>query len=120
MIYLSSPYSHHQPSVREDRFHAACQAAAYLMRAGHVVFSPVVHTHPIAEFGLPIEWAFWERQDRHFLERCDEVVVLTLDGWDESVGVHAEVQIARELGKPVRYLAPEGLTLVRAGKENEL
>ena len=29
-----------------------------------------------------------------------------LPGWCESVGVQAEIQIARELGKPVRYLAP--------------
>ena len=30
-----------------------------------------------------------------------------LPGWCESVGVQAEIRIARELGKPVRYLAPE-------------
>ncbi|MCP4786571.1 MAG: DUF1937 family protein [Fuerstiella sp.] len=39
--------------------------------------------------------------------RCDEVVVLTLDGWRNSEGVQAEVRIAAELGKPVRYLEPE-------------
>jgi hypothetical protein len=52
-------------------------------------------------------WSFWEQYDRKFLERCDEVVVLMLDGWEESVGVQAEIRIAGELGKPVRYLAPE-------------
>ncbi len=120
MIYLASPYSHPDINVREERFCAACQAAAHLMWEGHLVFSPVAHTHPIAEFGLPTEWSFWERQDRALLERCDDVIVLTLDGWDESVGVLAEVQIAKELGKPVRYLATERLTLARAAKENEL
>ena len=120
MVYLASPYSHPDANVRKRRFRAACQAAAHLMREGHLVFSPVAHTHPIAEFGLPTEWAFWERQDRSLLERCDEVIVLTLDGWDESVGVLSEIQIARELGNPVRYLAPERLTLARAAKENEL
>ena len=120
MVYLASPYSHPDLNVREERFRAACQAAADLMREGHLVFSPVAHTHPIAQFGLPAEWAFWESQDRHFLERCDEAVVLTLDGWEDSAGVLAEIQIAKELDKPVRYLAPEGLTLARAAKENEL
>ena len=36
------------------------------------------------------------------------MVVLMLDGWRESVGVAAEIRIAGELGKPVRYLAPDG------------
>ncbi len=35
MIYLASPDSHPDPDVREQRFQAACAAAAALMRAGH-------------------------------------------------------------------------------------
>jgi nucleoside 2-deoxyribosyltransferase len=107
MIYLASPYSHPDPSVRERRFRAACRAAVALLHAGRVVFSPIAHSHPLAQHGLPGSWQFWERYDRAFLERCEEVVVLMLDGWQESVGVQAEIRIARELGKPVRYLAPE-------------
>ena len=42
--------------------------------------------------------------DRRFLEACDEVVVLLLDGWRESIGVKAEIEIVRELGKPVSFL----------------
>jgi nucleoside 2-deoxyribosyltransferase len=107
IIYLASPYSHPDPAVREQRFHAACRAAVALLHAGRVVFSPIAHSHPLAQHGLPGNWQFWERYDRAFLERCDEVVVLMLDGWEESVGVQAEIRIAQELGKPVRYLAPE-------------
>jgi len=107
MIYLASPYSHPDPTVREQRFRAACRAAAALLRAGQPVFSPIAYSHWTAEHGLPCTWSFWEPLDRWFLERCDEVVVLMLDGWETSVGVQAEIRIARELGKPVRYLAPE-------------
>lgn len=111
MIYLASPYSHPDPAVREQRFRAACQAAVALLHAGRVVFSPIAHSHPLAQHGLPGNWHFWERYDRAFLERCDEVLVLMLDGWEESVGVQAEIRIARELGKPVRYLAPDLATV---------
>jgi nucleoside 2-deoxyribosyltransferase len=110
MIYLASPYSHPDPAVREQRFRAACRAMATLLRTGHVVFSAIVHSHPLVEHGLPADWKFWECIDRQHLERCDEVVVLMLDGWRESTGVRAEVRIARELGKPVRYVAPEDAT----------
>ncbi len=44
--------------------------------------------------------------ERH-LEVCDKVVVLMIDGWKESVGVQAEIAIARELGKPVSFLTPD-------------
>ena len=107
MIYLASPYSHPDPAVREQRFRAACRATAAQLRAGAVVFSPIVHSHPLVEFGLPTAWSAWERIDRVYLERCDEVVVLMLDGWEESAGVRAEVGIARGLGKAVRFLATE-------------
>jgi hypothetical protein len=55
---------------------------------------------------LASAWSFWQQIDREHLRRCDEVVVLMLDGWDRSVGVREEVCIARELGKPVRFLDP--------------
>jgi hypothetical protein len=53
MIYLASPYSHPDPAVREARFREACRAAAKLMRLGQPAFSPIVHGHPIAVYGLP-------------------------------------------------------------------
>ena len=121
MIYLASPYSHPDPVVRHARFRAACRAAASLLRAGHAVFSPIAHSHPLVEHGLPTQWGFWERFGREHLERCDEVVVLMLDGWRESVGVQAEVRIAVELGKPVWYtargVAASSPTLARVGPE---
>lgn len=108
MIYLATPYSHPEPSVREQRFRAVCQAAARLMQNGEVVFSPIAHGHPIAAYGLPTDWRFGERFDREQLARCDDVVVLMLDGWEESKGVQAEIRIAGKLRKPVRYLMPDG------------
>lgn len=106
MIYLVSPYSSPDPTVREQRFHAACGATAQLLRLGHITFSPVVHGHPLAIFGLPTDWSYWKPFARAMIRLSDEVVVLTLDGWRKSVGVAAEIEIAGEFGTPVRYLAP--------------
>src|SRR5262245_52054120 len=106
MIYLASPYSHPDAAVREQRFQAACAATARLLLDGHRVYSPVVHGHPLVRFGLSADWSFWERFDRPHLQTCDEVVVLTLDGWRESVGLQAELRHAGVLGKKVRYVEP--------------
>ncbi len=103
VIYLASPYSDIDPDVREERYQAACRKAAALMREGGLVFSPIVHSHPLTFHGLPGDWGYWEQYDRRQLEHCDEVVVLALPGWKESKGVQAEIAIAKDLGKPVRY-----------------
>jgi nucleoside 2-deoxyribosyltransferase len=104
-IYLACPYSHQDARVRAARFDAANRAAGRLMEAGHVVFSPISMTHPIAEVcELPRGWSFWERQDRAFLEWCDEVHVLRLPGWVQSAGVQAEILMAMGLGKKVVFV----------------
>jgi hypothetical protein len=107
MIYLASPYSHPDPLVRQARFDAACLAVSRLIHAGQSVFSPIVHGHPQVRFGLPTEWAFWQRFDQEYLRRCDEVLVLQIEGWRESVGVRAEIALASALGKRVEYLEPK-------------
>lgn len=106
LVYLASPYSHPDATVREQRFQAAACAAASLMRDGTFVYSPIAHTHPIALHGLPLGWDFWEQYDRAILARCTSVVVLQLDDWNKSKGVAAEIAIANELGLPVLFMKP--------------
>ena len=108
LLYLCSPYSNPDPSVRQARFDAACRAAADLIREGKIIFSPVAHSHALCQYDLPLDWEFWQQLDRRFLEACDEVVVLILDGWRESVGIQAEMAIAHALGKPVSFLSVGG------------
>jgi Domain of unknown function (DUF1937) len=121
VIYLASPYSHPDPAVRETRFRAACRAAAALIRAGSIVYAPVVHGHPLVRYGLPTDWSFWQPSARAFIKRCDELVVLPLPGWESSEGIKAEIANAAELGKPVRRLESTlghvGVTLAHVGPE---
>lgn len=107
LVYLACPYSHPDRAVRVARFESANHAAGELMRAGHHVYSPTSHTHPIAEAGdLPLGWNFWEQHDRIFISMSHKIVVVTADGWRESKGVTAEIAMAEEFGIPVEYMAP--------------
>lgn len=108
LIYLACPYSHPERAVRIARFDAANLAAAKLMREGHYVFSPISHTHPIAEAGgLPLGWDFWEGFDRAYIGHSHKLIVLMLGGWTQSKGVMAEIAIADSMNIPVEYLALE-------------
>ena len=107
MIYLACPYSHEDEAVRIERFNAVNVVAAQLMRKGLHIFSPISHTHPIAMAGgLPKGWDFWNAYDRVMINACEKVMVLKIDGWEESVGVAAEIAIARELGMRVEFVEP--------------
>ena len=105
--YLACPYSHPYAEIREQRFEAVNKVAAKLMKEGRIIFSPISHTHPIAQYGLPKEWEFWRKYDRRFISLCEKVVVLMLGGWKESVGVQAEIKLAKLLGKPIEYMEVE-------------
>ena len=122
LIYLASPYSSPDEGVCEERFIKACHAAGELMREGIFVYSPIAHTHPIAKFteGLPTGWDFWEKYDEAMISRCAEVWVLTLPGWSESVGVRAEIEIARRLRIPVRFVESAAAAIAAEREEAEV
>lgn len=105
LTYLACPYSHESRRLRQERFEAANLAAGYLMRAGHVVFSPISHTHPIVEAcDLPKGWDYWREFDEAYLQCAGKLVVLTISGWQHSIGVSAEIAIAREIGLSIYKL----------------
>ena len=105
MIYLASPYAHVDPAVRQRRFEDACRAAAAILRSGRNVFSPIAHSHCIEVHSEGVGAAFdWLTYDLWFLERCDCLWVLTLDGWEESKGVAQEIKWVKQLGLAVRHV----------------
>ena len=106
-IYLACPYNHKKEGVRLYRFEQANKAASYLMQQGYIVFSPISMSHSIAvQEGLPLDWEFWEKFDRSFIEWCELLMVLKLKGFNNSVGISNEIQIAKELGKEIKYMVP--------------
>lgn len=104
LIYLASPYSHPDSAIQESRFIEVCRVAAAMMREGHLIFSPIAHSHPIAMAGsLPTDWEFWRKYDHAMLDAASELWVLKIPGWDESQGVQAEIVYAIALGKPIIF-----------------
>jgi len=112
LTYLAAPYSHPLPEVRQDRAHRISRAHARLVRDGHLVYSPICHTHSIAthrEYRIPYDWEHWRDSCLAFLSICGRVLVLQLDGWERSVGVAAEIVIATEQGLSIDYKTEQEL-----------
>ena len=103
-IYLACPYSHPDKAVREHRFHIANKAAAKLIGRGHIVFSPISHSHPIANEMDNHLSKIWLEQDRAFVEWADCLAIVDIDGWKESSGIAEEFKWMAAAGKPTYFL----------------
>ena len=104
-VYIASPYTHSDPDVRETRYGLVAAYVAAKMVEGEVLYSPIVHHHPMSlEHKLPHDWAFWRNIDGNMLGVARSLRVLKLDGWERSVGVQSEIAIALTLGLTVEYV----------------
>lgn len=107
-IYLAVPYTWNP----EASFKIANQVTAQLMEAGHVVFSPISHSHYVADFldpKLRTDSDWWMEQDLPFVEWCDEVYVLMIGETGDALiarskGVQMELQHAKKIRKPIVYI----------------
>ena len=106
-IYLASPYSHPEATVRQERFVAACKKSAQYAVKGIPVFCPIAHTHHMADY-MPedkrMDFALWMKLDLPLVRMASEVHVLCIDGWRSSRGVTREIEFATQCGIPVKQV----------------
>ena len=62
--------------------------------------------HDALEGELPTGFDYWREYDEAMLDCCEELHVLMLDGWRESVGVQAEIKLAELWGLKIVYVEP--------------
>lgn len=118
LIYLASPYSHKEKLIQEHRYKLITHVAARLTHQhGYAMFLPITQSHQLVE-ALPTQlsgtFQKWQDIDLYMVEKADELWVCTMPGWRESVGVTAEIEHAKTLGKPIYYI--DDVTLTKTSK----
>ena len=103
--YLATPYAKHVHG-KEEAFKEAARAAGLLIQHGVHVFSPIAHSHPIAELCNMEKDShdLWMPLDLAILKGSNGVLVNPIPGWRISKGIEMEINAARELGLPVYRL----------------
>ena len=104
--YLAAPYTHKLAAVVEQRMMDLCKADAALMKRGVFTASPLLKHYIVTHETLPTDFEYWQEYSVELMQRCDFLLVLMLDGWDQSRGVLAEIRDAERLGMPVYYIEP--------------
>jgi hypothetical protein len=112
LVYLACPYSlrdetkkHREDEIVLSRFHNVTIAAGLLIEKGYAVYSPITQSHMIkSKVDLPGDWTFWKEHDKRFIDVCDVLFVLMLEGYENSIGVNEEVSYALEQQKEIRFI----------------
>jgi hypothetical protein len=107
IIYLGLPYMHDDEVVMDFRADISDIVAADLANRGFNVFAPISAWHHISKkYGLPGEWEYWKDFDESFIKICSKVLIIILEGWRQSVGVTAEIDLSKKYNLEVGYIDP--------------
>jgi hypothetical protein len=105
--YLASPYTHPEHEVMERRYDAALHALNFLLRRKLWTYSPIVHCHALSKsYDLPRTHDFWQAYNHAMLDTAKGLIILAIEGWNESRGIEDELTTARKLLLPVSFLHP--------------
>ena len=108
LSYLAAPYSHPDKSVVEKRMETLCKVDALLMQRGIYTVSPLLKHFIVHYTDLPTDWNYWKGYSDTVMCAVDRVIIVMMDGWEESVGVQAEIKMANHLGIKVEYVNENG------------
>lgn len=110
--YISNPYNG-TDQQREERARIAARTCGLLLKRGIHAWSPIVHNHAMMktfdEFTLEERRSLVLEFDFSLLRASKGMIVLEIDGWNNSYGVAEELALCRRLSIPVRYLDPKEL-----------
>lgn len=109
--YLAIPYTSKNPDPEANATERAARmvdfwkACAYLIdRGDHVVSPMTLEPALLAAPNMPYEWPFWKEYSLKMIGICSTLVVLMLDGWEESTGVEGEIKEAWAKDLVVEFL----------------
>lgn len=107
LIYLASPYSHKSKAIMTLRLVDADMALGRLQdKYPYAFIGPITQSARTVKYMNSTDEGFgaWERRGLTYVSRCDELWVLDIPGWQDSVGVQAEIAFAYQLQIPVKVV----------------
>lgn len=114
LFYLATPYSKWADGIH-NAYVEASKLAARLLKAGHKVYSPIAHTHPLAIYGNvdPYDHDIWLPFDEAMMDAAEGLLIAKMPGWDQSKGVAHEIKFFEDASKPVYFVDPVTLEITR-------
>lgn len=103
--YLATPYDAHKEG-HGNAYLDAKRATSKLIEHGVLVFSPIVHMHPLLEFSKPLQRqdaAFWMSLCRPIMREAGGLIIPMIPGWSDSAGIKEEYEFFSKKKLPVVF-----------------
>lgn len=105
--YLAAPYSHVDYEIRNLRYKETMKCAIWLFKQRIWAYAPVLHWHEASlTHNLPSTFDFWWPHNQVMLFQSSRLLILALDGWQDSRGIAEETTYAHTLCKPINFIRP--------------
>ena len=105
--YLGLQYTDSDPLMENWRADISDRIAADLFVHGKIIFAPVSTWHHTArKYDLPGTFEYWAELDEEFIKISKKLLIITLPGWEDSVGVTGEIELANKYNIPIEYIDP--------------
>lgn len=113
--YLATPYAYKTAYMRDLRAKAALRITGFLMKNRLYVFSPIVHNHKLKQSGALKDWTHGDMMnyDLPFMAVASVLIVGTLPGWEQSMGIKQERITFNDLKKPELIYDPRFLFTIQ-------
>jgi len=106
--YLGTPYSDKDDYLQDFRAKIVDIIATELTNKGRAIYSPISSWHHIAcKYTMPKTFEFWEKMNLSFLKQCKKLLIVTLPGWETSIGLRGEIEFAEEHGIEIKKIDPQ-------------
>lgn len=105
LIYLAAPYSHSDQAIVQERMKLFAKVDIQLVNDGFFTVSPLYKTLLLQQQpDLDVSWDHWQDYCKELLSKCNMLLVICMDGWQQSIGVQAEIELAKHMEIDIQYI----------------
>jgi len=103
-IFVAGPFNHPDKEVMDYRTKTIAEYCVKIFNEGNFPVSALLSGLSFANYGnLPTDTETWRNFSIKYVEGCDELHILKLEGWEESSGLKTEIATAERLGILIKY-----------------
>jgi len=107
-VIVVGPFNTTDEELKKRRVHTIATYCAELFHKGIIPVSALLSGLAFAEHAeLPTDTMTWANFSKLYVNGCDEMHVLQLEGYDTSRGVLLEIAEAERLGITIKYISYE-------------
>ena len=106
--YFAHPYTQKgNLKGEENNFELACIRSNELLKKGYLIYSPIVHSHPLhirdIEFVKNKEYKLWVDLDNRIIEFTKFKGIILAPNWQTSKGCSAEYILFKKKGLKILF-----------------